>query len=53
MDAIWVGEKDLNKLFDMVSIIPGEALKFQYDIKEGNKANFIVIDAKTKSRFNN
>lgn len=42
------GEKDLNKLFDMVSIIPGEALKFDYDIKEGNKANFIVIDAKTK-----
>ena len=43
------GEKDLNKLFDMVSIIPGEALKFQYNIKEGNKANFIVIDAKTKA----
>ena len=42
------GEKDLNKLFDMVSIIPGEALKFDYDIKEGNKANFIVIDAETK-----
>ena len=42
------GEKDLNKLFDMVSIIPGEALKFDYNIKEGNKANFIVIDAGTK-----
>lgn len=42
------GEKDLNKLFDMVSIIPGEALKFDYNIKEGNKANFIVIDARTK-----
>lgn len=42
------GEKDLNKLFDMVSIIPGEALKFDYNIKEGNKANFIVIDAETK-----
>ncbi len=42
------GEKDLNKLFDMVSIIPGEVLKFDYNIKEGNKANFIVIDARTK-----
>lgn len=42
------GEKDLNRLFDMVSIIPGEALKFDYEIKKGNKANFIVIDSKTR-----
>lgn len=42
------GEEDLNKLFDMVSIISGESLGFGYEIKEGKKANFIVLDAVTK-----
>ncbi len=43
------GENDLNKLFDTVTVSPGEALKFDYAMKEGSKANFIVVDAKTKA----
>ncbi|CCQ98469.1 conserved hypothetical protein [[Clostridium] ultunense Esp] len=42
------GEDDLNKLFDTVSIVPGKILGFGFGIKEKDKANFIVLDARTK-----
>lgn len=43
------GEEDLNKLFDMVSIIPAQALGLDYEIGENDEASFVVIDAKTKA----
>lgn len=43
------GENDLNRLFDMVSIVSGKVLGFDYEIKEKTQANFVVIDAKDKA----
>lgn len=43
------GEKDLNKLFDMISIVPGKVLGFDYGIREGKRANFVVVNASNKA----
>jgi cytosine deaminase len=43
------GEKELATLFDMTTVIPGENLKFDYAIKIGEKAKFIVLDSYTKA----
>lgn len=43
------GEGDLNHLFDMISIIPGKSLGFNYELEDGNRANFIILDACSKA----
>lgn len=43
------GEEDLNHLFNMVSSVPGRVLGFDYELKEGTPANFVVVDAKDRS----
>ncbi|WP_440896373.1 amidohydrolase family protein [Amphibacillus sp. Q70] len=43
------GEEDLDHLFDMISIIPGKSLGFNYELEQGNQANFIILDACSKA----
>lgn len=44
------GEKELEALFDMITMNPGSKLNFNYSIQENEKANFIVLDAETKTQ---
>lgn len=37
-------QKDLEKIFKMITIIPSNKLDFKNEIKIGNKADFIVLD---------
>ncbi|HHV39335.1 MAG TPA: amidohydrolase family protein [Tepidimicrobium sp.] len=42
------GEENLKNLFDMVSHLPMEAFGFNKNLKVGNRANFIMLDAVSK-----
>jgi len=44
------GEAELNAIFDMITVNPGHRLKFNYSIQENEKANFVVLNAHSKSQ---